>query len=146
MNELTTALRVALGDIFVFAFKAHSYHWNVKGFNFTELHAFFGTIYADADAQVDVVAEYIRIEGELAPKSIADLYAHGNVKEDEFIPGTSREMISNLIANNAIVIADLKELFHTADRSDAQGIADYAAQRLDAHKKLQWMLKSHLEG
>jgi starvation-inducible DNA-binding protein len=145
MNELTNTLRMLLGDIFIFAFKSQSYHWNVKGFNFTELHAFFGTIYVDAFAQVDVVAEYLRIEGELAPKSLVELYTAATLKEDEFVPGTSREMIQNLVANNAVVISDLNTLFDVADRLNAQGIADYASARLDTHKKLQWMLKSHLE-
>jgi len=145
MNVLTTTLRIILGDVFVFAFKAQSYHWNVKGFNFSELHRFFGEIYADTSAQVDTLAEYLRIEGELAPKSLIELYSAATIKEDEFIPGTSREMITNLIANNAVVISGLNTLFEVATDHNAQGIVDYVAGRLDAHKKLQWMLKSHLE-
>lgn len=144
MNELTKALRAALGDTFLYAFKAHSYHWNVRGFNFTELHAFFGAIYADADGAVDPLAEYIRIEGELSPKSIAEMYAFASINEDEFIPGTSREMIENLIRDNAVVMASLTTLFHAASAADAQGIADFVSARLDAHKKFQWMLKSHV--
>lgn len=145
MNELTKQLRIVLGDTFVFSFKAQAYHWNVRGMLFDQLHAFFGVLYGAAYANIDILAEYIRIEGELAPKSLVELYAFATLKEDDFVPGTAQEMLRNLANDNAVLLSSYSTLFHVADQADAQGIADFAAAQLDILKKYQWMIKSHLE-
>ena len=47
MNELQAALKIALANTFVSYFKAHSYHWNVEGIDFSQYHSFFGDFYED---------------------------------------------------------------------------------------------------
>lgn len=145
MDELKATLRVALANHFVAYFKAQSYHWNVEGINFNEYHEFFATIYGEFYGQVDPLAEYIRILGDYAPVSLMELYNYKTISEDSTKPSTVEQMLTNIGGANQEVIGNLNKLFDVATEANEQGIADYAAARLDAHKKLAWMIRSCLK-
>lgn len=139
-------LKKVLADVYVFQAQAQSFHWNVTGMFFKPLHDLFGEIYEDAHGSIDVFAEYIRIANELAPRSLAEIYANASIKELEYVPGSARDMIQTLLTNNNIIIDSLNMLFSAADAANKQAVADYVASRLDVHEKWQWMLRSHLVG
>lgn len=139
-------LKKVLANAYVFQAQAQSFHWNVTGMFFKPLHDLFGEIYDDTHGSVDVFAEYIRIQNELAPRSLAEIYSNASIKELEYVPGTARDMIQALVTNNAIMIDSLNMLFTAADGANKQAVADYVASRLDVHEKWQWMLRSHLAG
>lgn len=145
MDELKATLRVALANHFVAYFKAQSYHWNVEGVHFTQYHEFFGELYQDFYGQVDPLAEYLRILGDYAPASLMELYNYKTISEDSVKPETLMGMIGTLGATNQELINNLNKLFEVATAANEQGIADYAAARLDAHKKHAWMLRSSLK-
>lgn len=145
MEELKATLRVALANHFVAYFRAQSYHWNVEGVHFTQYHDFFGELYQDFYGQVDPLAEYLRILGDYAPVSLMELYNFKNISEDTSKPETLMGMVGNLGATNQALIENLNKLFDVATAANEQGIADYAASRLDAHKKHAWMLRSCLK-
>lgn len=146
MSNLTNALRTVLADELVFSIQAQSHHWNVRGMLFSQLHDFFGEIYAGAYDTVDKFAEYIRIEGEMAPASLPDIYRNKSISEMNIVPGTSAEMIRNLLAQNTELNAKLNMLFDEASKVNKQGLADYVSSVIDMHQKWDWMLRAHLEG
>jgi starvation-inducible DNA-binding protein len=51
-------------------------------------------------------------------------------------------MARRLMVDNQKVIMTLDMAFKLADELDQQGLADFIAGRLDAHKKHGWMLRS----
>lgn len=145
MDNTKAALKVVLADSFVMYFRAHSYHWNVEGSNFGEMHEFFGGIYEDMHGTVDTWAEQIRALEEYAPTSLMELYNYKTVAEDSQKPTNLNSMLLNIQANNSIMIANLDKLFQVATDDNLQNIADIAAARLDYHRKLSWMIKSYLK-
>jgi starvation-inducible DNA-binding protein len=62
--------------------------------------------------------------------------------EDETGFPVPADMFQKLIADNQIILETLKTAFSLADNFNEQGLADYIAGRIDAHKKHDWMLKS----
>ena len=145
-EELITTAQVVLGNNFAMYFKSHSYHWNVEGINFGELHGFFGSIYEDLHDTVDTAAEEIRALGEYAPCCLAEMSKYSTIKEDVSRPLSAKQMLSNLQEANNEVIESLNKLFDVATKEKKQGLADFAAGRLDAHAKHGWMLSSYLKG
>lgn len=145
MENTKAALKVVLADSFVMYFRAHSYHWNVEGSNFGEMHEFFGEIYEEMHGTVDTWAEQIRTLEEYAPASLMELYNYKTVAEDSQKPTSLNSMLLNIQANNSIMIANLDKLFQVATADNLQNIADVAAGRLDYHRKLAWMIKSYLK-
>lgn len=144
--ELTAAAaKVVLANTFVMYFKAHSYHWNVEGKNFSQYHDFFGDLYEELHGAIDPTAEQIRACDEYAPVSMNDVYSAKTISEDSAKPETPEQMFGNLLAANNQVIESLNKLFEVAEAANKQGLADFAAGRLDVHAKHGWMLRSFMK-
>jgi starvation-inducible DNA-binding protein len=146
MEELTASLHIALANTFVMYFKAHSYHWNVEGKDFSQYHEFLNDLYTELHGAVDPSAERIRVIGQYAPHSLKDLLESSTIEEDEDKPDTPEAMFTNLLDANSKVIDSLNKVFELATAAKKQGIADFAAGRLDTHDKHGWFLKSILKG
>ena len=144
MDELKAALRIVLANKFLMYFKAQSYHWNVEGMFFPQLHTFFGDLYTEIFDAIDTFAEQIRAQNEYAPRNIEEMY------EDKTVDCTNsaknaKDMISDLSRTNDQVIVSLNNLFKELQTKDEQGFMDFVAARLDVHKKHGWMLRSILK-
>lgn len=136
--------RTALADTFFMYMKAHSYHWNVEGMFFPQLHQFFGDLYEELHDSIDPMAEQIRAMGEYAPRNIEQMYEDKTVDcKNEAM--TAKDMVSDLLQTNEQVIISLNNLFKKLEESNDQGFMDFVANRLNAHKKHGWMLKSILK-
>jgi starvation-inducible DNA-binding protein len=140
MNEA----RKAMADTFFMYQKAHSYHWNVEGINFPQLHTFFGDLYAELFAAVDPFAEEIRAQNEYAPRNIEEMYNDKTVDCTNAANG-AKDMVSDLAKTNDQVIISLNILFKKLESMEEQGFMDFVASRLDTHKKHGWMLRSILK-
>jgi starvation-inducible DNA-binding protein len=134
----------ALANTFVMYFKAQSYHWNVEGINFPQMHEFFGDLYEELQGAVDPFAEQIRALGEYAPKNLDEIFKLKTIDGDNVATNASAMVADLLIANNQSIVT-LNKLFGELDAAGEQGFADFVASRLDAHKKHGWMLKSILK-
>lgn len=146
MNELIASLHISLANTFVMYFKAHSYHWNVEGKDFAQYHGFLGDLYEELHGAVDPLSERIRVLGQYSPHSLKDLLESSTIDEDTDKPATPEEMFQNLLDANIKVQDSLNKLFELATKEKKQGIADFAAGRLDVHDKHAWFLRSILKG
>ena len=142
--NLEDILREVIANKFVMYFKAQSYHWNVEGIQFSQLHDFFGEIYAEVYGSVDTAAEELRALNQYAPISLMELYNHKTITEDTVKPETVGNMLLLLAMANDEVISSLNKLFTAAEAANEQGLADYAAGRIDTHKKHAWMIRSSM--
>lgn len=145
MDKLTAALKIALANTFVMYFKSHTYHWNVEGFAFGPYHDFFGGIYEDLYGAVDPIAEHLRKIDVYAPVSLMELYGYKTINEDAAKPVNIHSMLSNLLADNSEVLRGLSTLFDLATAEKNQGLANFIADRMDAHKKHEWQIKASLK-
>ncbi len=145
MEEICVTAKVVLANTFVMYFKAHSYHWNVEGKNFTQYHSFFGDLYGEVYGSLDTTAEEIRALNDYAPISLSDLYKYKTIEEDTMKPEYPSQMIANLLSANNQVILSLNKLFELASTENNQGLANYVADRLDKHAKHGWMLRSFMK-
>lgn len=142
--ELQDILREVLANKFILYFKAQSYHWNVEGSNFPQLHGFFGDLYEEVYGSIDTAAEELRALDVYAPVSLMELYNYKTITEDTAKPDSSDTMLMNLAVANAEVISSLNRLFAAANSANQQGLADFAANRIDVHKKHAWMIKASI--
>jgi starvation-inducible DNA-binding protein len=145
MDKLIASLKVALGNTFTMYFKAHSYHWNVEGMLFSQFHDFFGDIYEDVYGAVDPLAEELRKLDAYAPISLMEIYGYKTIMEDSSKPDTVTEMVINLLTANTEVLNCLTPLFDIATAEKQQGLANFIADRMDAHKKFEWQLQATLK-
>lgn len=140
---LSDTLKTLLATNYHFVIKTQFFHWNVEGPDFVQLHDLFGKIYEDAYGAVDVIAEQIRTLDSNPPGSFTR-FASLSVLQDQTQIPRARLMIEELLHDNMVMVDLLNETFKDADREDAQDIADFISQRIGAHNKWSWMLKSLL--
>ena len=141
---LADNLKTLLASNFAYYLKAHGFHWNVEGPDFSELHAFFQEIYEDAYSALDPTAEYIRYLGEYSPASLERFSELTQISGQTKIP-RARLMLEELKANNDQMIEILTVCFAVATKENEQGIANFIAERLSQHGKYRWQLTSFLK-
>lgn len=146
MEELIQTLRRYLADSFIFYVKAQNYHWNIEGKDFPQYHDFFGKLYSEVQSSIDTTAEEIRALGEYSPGSLKRFIDLSQLTEEVTVPQSLRTMLDNLYKDNNSIVTNLSMAFKLADNLDQQGVADYIAGRIDAHKKHAWMLRSSIKG
>ena len=144
MNKLVEQLRKVLTSNFALYLKTHMFHWNVEGADFPEYHDFFGDVYADLWAQTDTLAEFIRQLDEKAPGSLSVYAQQSQIKDEETFPGPM-EMFQKLQADTQTMITLYQGLYDAAEEAREHQISNYAADRLAAHKKTAWMVRSILK-
>lgn len=141
MEELVTKLKQGLADSFTFSLKIQSYHWNVIGSDFPQLHGLFGDLYEEVYGAVDPLAEHIRQLDAFAPGTLTRMKELSTVKEDDLIP-TAEKMVLNLIVANDTVMKTMTELYEMAENQKNFALSNFIQDRLTAHSKHRWMLKA----
>ena len=142
---LADSLKILLATEYAFSLKAQQFHWNVEGPDFAQLHEFFGNLYEEVyNNSIDRTAEYVRALGDYAPGSYERFSELTTIKGQTKIP-RARLMIEELLANNGQMLDLLNETFATAEQENQQGIVNFIAERIDAHQKHGWMLRSFLK-
>lgn len=142
MNELQTALKKVLANTFVMYFKTHTYHWNVEGMFFPQLHEFFGNLYEELYGAVDPIAEHIRAMDSYAPMSLTELKGLSTVMETLSGIPDAKSMVNNLIVDNNTVIISLMQAYQEAEKASELGVSNFLQDRIDIHQKHGWMLKA----
>ena len=141
---LSDNLKVLLASVNSLSIKAQNFHWNVEGDNFPQYHEFFGNFYEEVYSSVDRIAEYIRTLDSYAPGSLTR-YAELTIIEDQVKIPRPNLMFAELLSDNGKMIDLLNGCFSSAEDENKQGIANFIAERLDAHEKHGWMLRSILK-
>jgi len=142
---LADSLKTLLATEYAFVIKAQFFHWNVEGPDFSQLHKFFGKLYDEVyKNSIDRTAEYIRTLDDYTPGSFERFLELSSITGQTKVP-RARLMIEELLANNMQMIDLLNEIFAAAEQENQQGIANFVAERIDAHGKHGWMLRSFLK-
>jgi len=144
MEEITNPLKVAFADTYALYVKAQNYHWNVEGPMFPMYHEFFGNIYEEVGGAIDRFAEEIRAAGAYAPGAFSRFAELSNIQDEILVIGAS-QMVSNLYTDNMKVYTSLKMARDAADEYNQNGLVNFLEERLDAHKKHDWMLRATLK-
>lgn len=143
-RALAPKLGKLLADVVTLAMHAQGAHWNVKGEDFAQFHSLFGDIYEDVEESIDPLAENILKLGYDAPFRMSEFVAMREVEDPVVAPDTPQTLALLLLAGNEGVLECLREAFDEAVAANEQGVANFLADRIDAHQKWAWQLKTIL--
>ena len=141
---LIDELKKVHADAFTFYLKAHFYHWNVEGSDFPQYHDFLQNLYQEVFASIDSLAELIRTLDSYAPGTLTRLKELTTIEETDDVPD-AKTMMSRLLQENNILRASLLTAYTTADTTGEVGVANFLQDRIQAHEKHAWMLRSILK-
>jgi DNA-binding ferritin-like protein len=141
-SHLVEELEALLSNVVSVYFRAHGYHWNVKGQDFSQYHELFGEIYEDVYSSIDPIAENIRKLGSDSPFNLGAFASSDSIGDSTIDTATATGMAYDLYSANEELVEQLKSVFRCANEYDEQGIANFIAERIDMHQKWSWQLKA----
>ena len=118
--------------------------WNVKGHDFSQLHALFATMASELDAYTDLVAERIAVLGGMARGTARTAATQSTLPEypDAIVEGQAHVWaLAERFGPYARAIRD--DIAHAADVEDADSAAIYTDISRGVDKRL-WFLEAHL--
>ncbi|HEY9744958.1 MAG TPA: Dps family protein [Oculatellaceae cyanobacterium] len=143
-KHIANALERVLADTYMLYLKTQYFHWNVVGPMFQPLHQFFEEQYQELQDAVDEIAERIRALGYPAPGTFREFSRLTSIKEETALPD-AMGMIRILLEGHETAIRTIRELIPLCNKADDDATDDLVSQRLAAHEKAAWMLRSFLQ-
>lgn len=132
-----------LADTYTLYLKTHSFHWNVTGPMFYNLHLLFEQQYTTLALAVDEIAERIRALGFPAPGSYSQFKKLAAIQEESGVPA-AEEMLRQLLADHETIADRARKLCSSIEPSHDQTTVDLLTRRMENHEKNAWMLRSLL--
>ena len=145
-DSLVSGLKKMLAEAYVLYHTIHGFHWNVEGTDFYEYHKLFDEIVDDIYDHIDPIAENIKKLGEKAPFAMGQLVKMSGIEETDLTSIDPKELAKKFYDMNKKYIDHIKNIFKVANDENEQGIANFIAERIDAHQKWSWFLKASTEG
>ena len=142
-QKVAEALSQVLADTFTLYLKTHNFHWNVVGPMFHTLHSMFEEQYNELWLAGDAIAERIRALGCTPPGSYRQFSKLTYIREPEGIP-RAPEMIAELLRDHETCARTGRWALSVARSAVDAPTEDLMTQRLMAHEKAAWMLRSLL--
>lgn len=143
--DVAQELTKVLADSFAVYLKTHGYHWNVRGPEFFSFHNLLEQQYREIWAALDDIAERIRALGVLAPQSFSGFGNLTAIKDGD-PEKEATAMLKELMQDHETLIATTRTALEAAAGAGDEASADLMTQRLAAHEKFAWMLRSTLGG
>lgn len=142
MSVLGDKLKVVLAGSFTFTLKSWYFHWNITGPDFAQYHSFLDGLYSEVLGSIDSTSEHIRTLDEYAPGSYKRYQELSSIQTIDTIPD-AQAMLNILLADNTILMNDIVTAILEAGKDPLhKGIENYLQDRLDAHQKHAWQLRS----
>jgi starvation-inducible DNA-binding protein len=116
----------------------------VEGRNFSQDHELLGKIYEEVFGSIDTFAEELRSMSTYAPGVFDRLKELATIQQSDEIP-VAEKMMQNLIDSNEKVLKSLGAAFDILEANHLHGFGNFIAERIDAHSKHAWMLRSTLK-
>lgn len=133
-----------LADTYTLYLKTQNFHWNVKGPFFQQLHAVFQMQYTELAVAIDEIAERIRALGHRAPGGYSEFAKLTAIQETAGAPPAG-DMLHALLKDHEALIATARNVMRVANDAGDEASVDLAVQRIQAHEKAAWMLRSQME-
>jgi starvation-inducible DNA-binding protein len=147
-TPVTDDLQNVLSSTYGLYLATHNYHWNVEGPEFVSLHKLFDEQYNELFQAVDGIAERIRMLGAYAlpfegDKIIGILKTTPNALNKETgANARATGMVHNLIEMNENVVKSCQSAKKEAQTQNDDESENLMVERITAHQKALWMLKS----
>ena len=144
LNENSVANVVAglqnlLADFQVYYTNLRGFHWEIKGRGFFVLHEKFESMYDDAAAKVDELAERILTLGGTPENKFSGYLMVARVPEVSGV-SSSREAVEHVLNTYKHFIAEERKLIGLAEEANDVVTADLLTGYLKEQEKMIWML------
>jgi starvation-inducible DNA-binding protein len=129
----------------LFYFIKHgTYHWNVVGEDFPQLHTLFGGQYETMFEEIDRLSEHMRFLNIKPLNSLERVVEVSKVKTGQSTTDCHK-MVKDLLKSNQDLCDLFTEVAEEADAQKSRATSNLADDLNETHGKFVWMLRSYLE-
>jgi starvation-inducible DNA-binding protein len=144
MDKLIEAMKRLFATNYQYYVKAHGFHVNVNGPDFSEYHMLFEEVYEFADEATDTIPEHIRVLQGIAPFSLKRIMELGRIKDSAERP-EALQMVKDLLADSQILMDHYEECHDMAMEYKCYGLVNFIEGQMDDLGKIMWKLRSTTE-
>ena len=144
METLIEAMKRLFAVNFQYYTKAHGYHVNTVGPDFSEFHGLFSEVYEPAQENIDHIGEHIRVIQGIAPFSLKRIMELGDIKDSDKVPDAMK-MTKELLADSQILMNHYEECHDIASEFKQYGLINFIEGEMDKLGKVMWKLRSTTE-
>ena len=134
-------LNTLLADYNLYYQKLRSFHWNVLGKNFFDLHNKFEELYNDAKIKIDEIAERILTLRHHPVSKFSDYIKISSIKESSGLL-TDQEMITDLLNDHKKILHQMSDVLEKAEIAKDEGTIDLIGAYIRELEKSSWMLNA----
>lgn len=132
-------LNQLLAEYNVYYQKLRSFHWNILGKNFFELHNKFEELYDDAKLKIDETAERILTLRYHPVSRFSEYLKMAEIKESSAMI-TDTEMVQTILKDHHIILKQMKKVIDNSESAGDEGTIDMVGAYIGALEKSSWML------
>jgi starvation-inducible DNA-binding protein len=140
-KQIAHDLSIFLSDTYVLYVKTQNFHWNVVDPRFYSLHLFLEKQYEELAEAADIIAERIRALGEKSPGSLGS-FLELTTLDEAGRDLSAEDMLQELLHDHEQMIRWIRPQIEQSQKLGDEGTADMLIQRLRAHEKASWMIRS----
>ena len=140
VEQISSALRQLLADVFALYVKTKNFHWHMSGRHFRDYHLLLDEHAEQIFAMTDDVAERARKIGGTTLHSISEISRHQRLKDNnaEFV--TPKDMLAELSADNQQLTRSLRSTHEICDRHNDVATASLIENWIDETERRTWFL------
>ncbi|WP_452224486.1 Dps family protein [Lacinutrix chionoecetis] len=134
-------LNTLLADYHIYYQKLRTFHWNILGKNFFDLHIKFEEMYNDAQLKIDEIAERILTLRHHPMSKFSDYLKTSTLVEVSGM-STDQEMVKTLLEDHKLILAQMTTVIEKADKAGDEGTIDLIGAYIRELEKSSWMLNA----
>lgn len=134
-------LNTLLANYHVYYQKLRSFHWNILGENFFDLHNKFEELYTDARVKIDEIAERVLTLKHHPMSKLNDYLEISDIKEVSPLK-TDRDMVLELLHDHKILLNQMSIVLNKAENASDEGTKDLIGAYVRELEKSSWMLNA----
>src|SRR5215831_6781293 len=140
VQEVSSALRQLLADVFALYVKTKNFHWHMSGPHFRDYHLLLDDQGGQIFAMTDDIAERARKIGGTTLRSITDISEHQRLQDSnaEFV--APKEMLAELAEDNQQLIKFLRSTHEVCDEHNDVATASLIENWIDETERRTWFL------
>ena len=143
-EKIVASLNQLLANYHVHYQKLRNFHWNVTGGDFFDLHEKFEELYDESFANIDLIAERIRVFG-MTPYSLMKVYLEKADIKEVGTDLSSKEMVEEVLRDFQMLVDSMDECaIKVADLGD-KATEDMLVAFIKSLELHHWMLTSFLK-
>ncbi len=143
ISAITDELNILLANYSIHYQKLRSFHWNVKGADFFDLHEKFELQYNESLNHIDAIAERIRIFGE-APYSTLKKYLEVSEIKETSSQIESDLMVREMLNDYTILLKYMQAVVEVSSKRGDSGTESMIKSYINSIEKHHWMFSAFL--